>query len=91
MNRDEANAAVLDAVSACLECDPAEVAEDAAIYRTLGWDSLAHIAIVTEIEALLNIQIPDTQIESLISVSALVDFAYASCNDRPTHNQLEQS
>jgi len=57
-----------------LEIDSSIVREDAGIYRTQNWDSLAQMEIVIGLEDQLCTHIPDETIEQLTTLSGIENY-----------------
>jgi acyl carrier protein len=54
--------------------DAAEIAEDASIETVTGWDSLAHLELMMELEIVFGVQIPASVMPDLLSVEAIEDY-----------------
>lgn len=54
-----------------LGCHPRDLSDNAGWNKTFGWDSLAHIGIITALEKEFSIVIPDEQIVILSNVNLI--------------------
>ena len=57
-----------------LNCDVADIADDAGWKKSNNWDSLAHIGIITAAENHFSIKIEDNQIEKLKDFSSILQY-----------------
>lgn len=61
-------------IAEMVECSPEELQDTSGILTQYGWDSLAHIGIITSIEETFNITIDDTTIGQLLTIKDLVSY-----------------
>jgi acyl carrier protein len=64
---------ITEIVAEVLERDAAEVGPDADLVKELGMDSVLAIDIATALEKHYKVQVPDDQMEALVSVRAIAD------------------
>ena len=63
-----------DVVAEALGCLKEELSEESAMRRHHGWDSSGHVAIITAIEDVLGIDIPDDEVLELTTMKAICEF-----------------
>lgn len=57
-----------------LNCQVADITDDAGWNKTYNWDSLAHIGIISAIELHYSIQIEDNLIENLKDFKSILQY-----------------
>lgn len=60
-------------LATALKLNDKELGTQPAIYKTAGWDSLATIEIVENIESTFSIEIPDSKIEQCTNITNIVE------------------
>ena len=70
-------ARIIEIIAHNLNLDPKMVeasASDLSFSKTNGWDSLAHLSIMTDLEDEFNVEIDIDDMEKLVSVSDISDY-----------------
>lgn len=61
-------------VAEALGCPRELLTIDSAMKRTHGWDSLAHVSVVSALESTYEVSIPNEEMLSLASMKAIIEF-----------------
>jgi acyl carrier protein len=64
---------ILEVVAGALDTEPGDIGNNSGLYRTLGWDSLAHLRIVAALESRFDVRFSESQIETSITIPDLID------------------
>ena len=62
---------VKEIVADVLRCDIHSLADSSGILTQFGWDSLAHIEIITSIEDAFHIKVDDADIGNILTIEAI--------------------
>ena len=68
---------ILEIITDNLNLDPKVIEENDDVLsfnKTKGWDSLAHLSIMTDLEDEFNIEIDIDDMEKLVSISDILDY-----------------
>lgn len=57
-----------------LKCDVNSLRDDSGWNKTIGWDSLAQIGIISSIEESFSIIIPDEMITQLVDIKNILEY-----------------
>lgn len=65
---------IINIVSQSIESEPSLINVKSGYLKTFGWDSLAQVRIVSNIEDEFNINIPDDRIMELVTIKELIEY-----------------
>ena len=61
-----------DTVAEALRCEREDLSINSAKYRTHGWDSFGHLAVILALEQTYGISIDDASVEKYATMTAIV-------------------
>lgn len=59
---------------------PEPTTEDCHLHNNLGYDSLDHICLISEVEKEFNLSIPDEEMEKFRTARDVIDWVYKEIN-----------
>jgi acyl carrier protein len=68
-----------DIVAVALRCEREDLSINSARYRTHGWDSFGHLAVILELERACGILIDDASVEKYATMTAIVELFEKHC------------
>jgi len=74
MNKKDIEKKVKSIIAKELDCRASSLTNESGLLTHFNWDSLSHIAIITELEAAFKVVVPDGEIANLVTVKKLLEF-----------------
>lgn len=73
---------VKQVVARVLNCDVKDLNDSSGLLTQFGWDSLAHIEIITSIEDVFGIKIEDSDISVILTIEAISKYINSKLGDK---------
>jgi acyl carrier protein len=68
-----------EVVASALKCKPEDLNTNSSRYRTHGWDSFGHLAVILALEQACGLLIDDASVEKYTTMSAIVELLENQC------------